>query len=94
MSQLVYLKKKTLLELMLLVNCKVHLKKKTLLELMLLVNCKVHLKTTSWPTKLFVMWINEGTNLSTIRNVLKCQTYEKLGIFTPFEGVCFDHAFS
>jgi hypothetical protein len=33
--------------------------------------------------------------LSTKANVLKCQTitYEKLGILTPFEGVCFGHAF-
>ncbi len=33
--------------------------------------------------------------MSTIANVLKCQTitYEKLGILTPFEGVCFGHAF-
>ncbi len=36
---------------------------------------------------------NEGTNLLILTNVLKqIVSYEKLGIFAPFESVCFGHA--
>jgi hypothetical protein len=36
----------------------------------------------------------ESTNLSTMTNVVKqIVGYEKLGILTPIEGVCFAHAF-
>jgi len=38
---------------------------------------------------------NEGTNLLILTNVLKqIVSYEKLGIFAPFESVCFGHALS
>jgi hypothetical protein len=38
---------------------------------------------------------NEGTNLLILTNVLEqIVSYEKLGIFAPFEGVCFGHALS
>jgi len=38
---------------------------------------------------------DEGTNLSTMANVLKqIVSYERLGILAPCEGVCFGHALS
>jgi hypothetical protein len=38
---------------------------------------------------------NAGINLLILTNILKqIVSYEKLGIFAPFEGVCFGHALS
>ncbi len=38
---------------------------------------------------------DEGTDLSTMTNVLKqIVSYERLGILAPCEGVCFRHALS
>jgi hypothetical protein len=46
-------------------------------------------------TKIICCAKDEGTNFSTMTNVLKqIVGYERLGILAPCEGVCFGHAFS